>query len=142
MDPIEALINRCSTFAKLKRLTAWLLSLEEKLRAKDNTTSLDAKLLSVFDLKRAETEFVKFVQRKAFPYLFSNTNGDQISRQCPQYMKKSRPFIFEGVTQIKTKYGMLKRPITKLCNINTHSRSLDKTVHNDLDDFTLANLKV
>ena len=43
---------------------------------------------------------------------------------------------------IKTKHGMLKRPITKLCNVNTHSRSLDKTAHNDLDDFTLANLKV
>ena len=95
MDSIEALINRCPTVAKLKELTAWLLRLKEKLRSTDNTTSLDAKLLSVFDLKRAETEHVKFVQRKTFPYLFSNITGDQISRQCPQYMKKLRPFIFE-----------------------------------------------
>ena len=54
----------------------------------------------MFDLKRAETELVKFVQRKAFPYLFSGTNGDQISSQCPQYMEKLRPFIFEGVFRV------------------------------------------
>ena len=99
-DPIEALINRCSTLIKLKRLIEWLLRLKEKLRGKSKMSSLKAEPLSVFELKLAEVEIVKYVQRKAFPYYFSGANADQVSRQCPHSIKRLRPFTLDGILRV------------------------------------------
>lgn len=72
-DKIDCLLNRYSSWYKLKRSVAWLLRLKARLRSKCehlkpqlDQSQFGSKFITVTELREAERAVVQHVQRKAF----------------------------------------------------------------------------
>ena len=93
-DPISWLIDRCSTLSKLKTLIAWILRSKEillcKIRGKPKPVY--APVLSRNELKFAESEVVKHIQRQHFPF----SSGHSF----PRSMQKLHPIYVDGVLRV------------------------------------------
>lgn len=67
-DPMTALLERYSTWGRLKRGVAWILRYKKFLLARSKGNSYEmSKVLSVRDLREAEREIILLVQRNVFP---------------------------------------------------------------------------
>ena len=121
---IYQLITRFSSLKKLSLATAWLLRLKQHLIDRCRGTDLTPwrQPVSALETQQAETELVIYVQRKYFPTWLSKLNGKQSYSDVPQLttLQKLCPFLSNGVVRIvnvKSRSGILRRPVTKLCVI-------------------------
>ena len=98
---LDSMIQRYSSWYKLKRGVARLLqfikSLQFRLRLTKNLTSLPdtwfpPKQLSVEDIKTAEIQLIKYVQRSSFPYIMAILKRETPARQQKSELKCSEPF--------------------------------------------------
>ena len=108
-DVLNRLIERCSSLLKAKKLTAWLIRTKQFLwnKVRCGSTVFNAAPFSAEELKSAELELVKHIQRKNFPFLFS-AGSAQLPRasSLPRYLNKLCPIIRNGVVRVG---GRLKR---------------------------------
>ena len=106
---ILRLIERCSSLYKLKRLMAWLLRCQTKFSRRTKISNLEPPdlSLSVDELRCAETELIKFLQRAHFPDVFTQPrHAEQIvTKNLPRYLQKLHPVILDGVLRVGGRLG-------------------------------------
>ena len=101
---LYVLIERCSSLYKLKRLMAWLLRCQTKFSRRTKISKLEPTdlSLSVDELRNAETELMKFLQRTHFSDVFAQPkHAEQIAtKNLPRYLQKLYPVILDGVLRV------------------------------------------
>ena len=106
---ILRLIERCSSLYKLDTLMAWLLRCQTKFSRRTKISKLEPPdlSLSVDELRNAETELIKFLQRAHFPDVFTQSrHAEQIAtKNLPRYLQKLYPVIFDGVLRVGGRLG-------------------------------------
>ena len=106
---ILRLIERCSSLYKLKRLMALLLRCQTKFSRRTKISKLEPPdlSLSVDELRCAETELIKFLQRAHFPDVFAQPrHAEQIvTKNLLRYLQKLHPVIFDGVLRVGGRLG-------------------------------------
>ena len=106
---ILCLIECCSSLYKLKRFVAWLLRCQTKFsRRKMISKSEPPDLsLSVDELRNAETELIKFLQRAHFPGVFAQPkHAEQIAtKNLLRYLQKLHAVILDGVFRVGGRLG-------------------------------------
>ena len=98
---LNSMIQRFSSWYKLKRGIAWLLrfikSLQFRLSLPKNLTSwpdtwFPPKQLSVDDINTAEIQLIKYVQRSSFPQIMAILKRKTPAKQQKFELKCSEPF--------------------------------------------------
>ena len=74
------LIVKCSTLYKLKRLVSWILLLKKTLLARCKGVKVERPELTVYLLKEAELEVIKYVQ-------FTSWKKEYVERQTGQQIQ-------------------------------------------------------
>jgi len=94
-DIINQLINHCSSFNKLKRLTAWLMRyfsfLHHRVQRKPFCPSHS---LSVEELQTAEEALITYTQHEHFSSCFIG------KKSLPRYLLKLQPIVINGVLRV------------------------------------------
>ncbi|XP_028517549.1 uncharacterized protein LOC110247780 [Exaiptasia diaphana] len=102
-DAIVKLIERYSSWNRLKRAVAWLLKFKLWLQTKKTCQS---KSLTVNDLNQAETTIIKHIQRQAYPEVIKVFNGSD-HRQVKAKLK-GLPSSLHGLSPIIDEQGVLR----------------------------------
>ena len=97
-EAIDRLINHCSSFHKLKRLTAWFLRVMLFLQhcVMKKTFSM-SKSLSVDELRNAEAVLIKHVQHQQFPDCFASKSN---KLNLPRNLQKLQPIVVDGILRV------------------------------------------
>ena len=106
-DLLSKLIERYSTWNKLKRSVAWLIKFKEWLK---NNKSCESKLLSVDDLQQAERIILKHVQRQTFCEVIdavASVNSEGQQRKVKSKLKRL-PSALQGLNPALDTYGLLR----------------------------------
>ena len=109
IDSLNELITRFSSWSKLKRAVAWILRYKAFLRHKDDAQSVRKDYLTAEELKEAEFEIIKHVQRNAFPEEMRNDERKGSSSRS-NTLDKLNPIKVEGVLRVGGRLG--KSPLT------------------------------
>ena len=106
---ISRLIERCSSLYKLKRLMAWLLQSQTKFSRRTKKVKLEPldMLLSVDELRHAETELIKFLQRAHFSGVFAQPKyAEQIAtKNLSHYLQKLHPVTVDCLLLVSGRLG-------------------------------------
>ena len=109
MDVINKLINKHSSWFKLKKSVAWILKVRKELlrrvRYKNNSQeeksrsrTLDFNKISVDELEEAERAILMFVQRNIFPEEIKMLKNGNIKRNST--IRKLDPILENGVLRV------------------------------------------
>ena len=131
--PLDKLIEYHSNWHKLKKATAWLILIRERLLKRNNERRTH---LKVNDLKKAENVLIKHVQKKDYEKEFKNLSAGKPIEKSSKLVKFN-PIINNGIIRIggRLQFSKLsyseKHPII-LPGKSRISRLIIQEVHNDL----------
>ncbi|XP_063968368.1 uncharacterized protein LOC129265564 [Lytechinus pictus] len=93
---IDPLIDRYSTWDRLKRAVAWILRVKDHLhsRVKKDDSFSSTGDLTVHELKKAERALIQHVQRQVFPSAFNGSSSSKTS------LRKLNPIIKDGMLRV------------------------------------------
>ena len=99
-DVVFRLIERCSSFYKLKCLVAWILRMKSffRTRVRDSDVSFSSSRLTVEELSCAEISIVKYVQISQFPEFFSSQKSGSSHKHSS--LIKLNPCLINGVLRV------------------------------------------
>ena len=98
--PLLEYFQKCSFWIRLKKVVAWLLHYRERLlsASKNKELSCDVlKYITLEEIKKAEREILKHVQRRAFPEEF---NHPEKALKKSSRLYKLDPTIIDGLLHV------------------------------------------